>query len=83
MASTKSEEKPRKQPILPSFEKVTEEKCNDSLRELQSRFSKGKNSSKGLNLKKSDEKTLKVLIVSSSEGDDEKAQYASFKHIFI
>ena len=56
MASTKSEEKPRKQPILPSFEKGTEEKCNDSLRELQSRFSMGKNSSKGLNLKKSDEK---------------------------
>ena len=52
MASTKSEEKPRKQPILPSFEKDTEEKCNDSLRELQSSFSKGKNSSKGLNLKK-------------------------------
>ena len=83
MASTTSEEKPRKRPILPSFGKGTEEKCNDSLRELQSRFSKGKNSSKSLNLKKSVEKTLKVLILASSEGDDEKAQYASFKHIVI
>ena len=27
--------------------------------------------------------TEKVLIVASFEGDDEKAQYASFKHIFI
>ena len=42
MASTTSEEKPRQRPILPSFEKGTEEKCNDSLRDLQSRFSKGK-----------------------------------------
>ena len=83
MTSTTSEEKPRKRPILPSFEKGTEEKCNDSLRDLQSRFSREKNSSKGLNFKKSEEKTLKVLIVASFEGDDEKAQYASFKHIFI
>ena len=42
MASTTSEEKPRKRPILPSFGKGTEEKSNDSLRELQSLFSKGK-----------------------------------------
>ena len=56
---------------------------NDSLRDLQSRFSKGQNSSKGLNFKKSEEKPLKVLIVESFEGDDEKAHYANFKHIFI
>lgn len=28
-------------------------------------------------------KTQKVLIVASFEGDDEKAQYPSFKHVFI
>ena len=83
MTSTTSEEKPRKRPILSSFEKDTEEKWNDSLRDLQSRFSKGQNSSKGLNFKKSEEKPLKVLIVESFEGDDEKAHYANFKHIFI
>ena len=83
MTSTTSEEKPRKRPILSSFEKGTEEKWNDSLRDLQSRFSKGQNSSKGLNFKKSEEKPLKVLIVESFEGDDEKAHYANFKYIFI
>ena len=31
----------------------------------------------------SEEKPHKVLIVESFERDDEKAQYASFKHIFI
>ena len=28
-------------------------------------------------------KTQQVLIAESFEGDDEKTQYASFKHIFI
>ena len=43
----------------------------------------GKNSSKDMNFKKSEEKAQKVLIVSSFEGEDEKAQYTSLKHIFI
>ena len=46
-------------------------------------FPREKNLSKGLNFKKSEVKPLKVLIVASFEGEDEKAQYASFKHIFI
>ena len=33
--------------------------------------------------KKWKKKTQKVLIVASFEGDDEKAQYPSFKHVFI
>ena len=36
-----------------------------------------------MNFKKSEEKAQKVLIVASFEGEDEKAQYTSFKHIFI
>ena len=28
-------------------------------------------------------KTQKALILASIEGGDEKAQYASFKHVFI
>ena len=45
---------------------------------------KEKKSSKGLYFnKKSEEKLQKILIVESFEGDDEKAQYANFKHIFI
>ena len=43
----------------------------------------GKKSSKGLNFNNSEEKPHKVLIVESFEEDDEKAQYASFKHILI
>ena len=49
-------------------------------------FWKEKISSKGLNFKKKWRKISKVLIVtsfSSFQADDEKAQYASFKHIFI
>ena len=30
-----------------------------------------------------EEKLQKILIVESFEGDDEKAQYANFKHIYI
>ena len=43
----------------------------------------GKNSSKGLNFNKSEEQSQKVPIVASFEEDNEKEQYASFKHIFI
>ena len=46
-------------------------------------FWKRKNSSKGLNLTKSEEHPQKLLIVASFEEDDEKAQYAFFKHILI
>ena len=42
-------------------------------------FWKGKNPQK----EKSEEKSQMVLILASFEGDDEKAQYASFKHIFM
>ena len=65
------------------FWKRHRRKCNDSLRDLQSRFFKEKNSSKGLKFKKNEEKPLKVPIVASFEGDDEKAQYASFKQTFV
>ena len=41
----------------------------------------GKKSSKGLNFNNSEEKPHKVLIVESFEEDDEKAQYANFKHM--
>ena len=44
---------------------------------------KGKNHPKVYSSTNSEEKPQKVLIVESFEGDDEKAQYASFKHIFI
>ena len=37
-------------------------------------FWKGKNSSKGLNFNRNEEKPPKVLIVASFKGDDEKAQ---------
>ena len=40
-------------------------------RDLQSRFGREKNSSKGLNFNESEEKPQKVLIVASFEGDDE------------
>ena len=47
-------------------------------------FWKGKNTWKSLKFnKKSEERSQKVLTVASLEGDDEKAQYASFKHVFI
>ena len=46
-------------------------------------FWKGKNSSKGLNFNRNEEKPPKVLIVASFKGDDEKAQQASVKNIFI
>ena len=48
------------------------------------KFRQGKNSSKGFNFnKKWRKKPQKVHIVTSIEGDDERAQYASFKHTFI
>ena len=46
-------------------------------------FWKGENSSTGETSTNSEDKPQKVLIVASFEGDDEKAQYASFKHIFV
>ena len=36
-----------------------------------------------LQQKLNEEKPQKVLIIASFEGDDEKAYYASFKHVFI
>ena len=52
-------------------------------RDLQSHFGR-EQSSKGLNVNKQwSKKPHKVLIVESFEGDDKKAQYANFKHIFI
>ena len=44
---------------------------------------KGEKSSKGLNFNNKWRKTQKVLIIESFEEVNEKAQYASFKHIFI
>lgn len=51
---------------------------------LQSRFWKRKTHQKVETSTKSEKnKNQKVLIVGSFEGDDEKALYASFQHIFI
>ena len=51
--------------------------------DLQSHFGREK-SSTGLHFNKySKEKPQKVLILESFEGDNEKVQYANFKHIFI
>ena len=47
------------------------------------RFWKEKTHQKVYTSTKSEEKPQKVLIVASFDGDDEKAQYASFKQIFL
>ena len=51
--------------------------------EICSRVLEGKNHPKVYTSTNSEEKSHKVLIVESFEGDDEKAQYANFKHVFI
>ena len=55
-----------------------------SQRDLQqSSFGREKTPQKVSTSTKSEEKPQKVHFVASIEGDDERAQYASFKHIFI
>ena len=49
----------------------------------QSSFDREKTHQKVSTSTKSDEKPQKVHIVASTEGDNERAQYPSFKHIFI
>ena len=51
-------------------------------RDICNHVLEGKNSPKGFTSTNSEEKPQKVLIT-PFEGDDEKAQYASFKDIFI
>ena len=51
---------------------------------MQSRFRREKTPQKVQTSTKTEEKPQKVLIVASFEGDDEKAQYASFqKHLHL
>ena len=49
----------------------------------QSSYGREKTHQKVSSSTKSEEKPQKVHIVASTEGDDERAQYPSFKHIFI
>ena len=52
-------------------------------REICNHVLEGKKLMKRFKLQQKEKKTQKVLIIAFFEGDDEKAQYASFKHIVI
>ena len=55
-----------------------------SQRDLQqSSFGREETHQKASTSTKSEEKPQKIHIIAPIEGDDAKAQYASFKHIFI